>query len=31
VEAQSKKLAHNDIAPNWECDGLKLAERWWFA
>jgi peptide/nickel transport system substrate-binding protein len=31
VEAHSKQLAHNEIAPNWECDGLKLAERWWFA
>jgi peptide/nickel transport system substrate-binding protein len=31
VEAQTKKLAHGHIAPNWECDGLKIAERWWFA
>jgi peptide/nickel transport system substrate-binding protein len=31
VEAASKKLAHQDIAPNWEADGLKIAERWWFA
>ena len=31
VEAGSKKLAHNQIAANWECDGLKIAERWWFA
>lgn len=31
VEANSKKLAHGDIAPNWEADGLKIAERWWFA
>ena len=31
VEAGSAKLAHNTIAPNWECDGLKIAERWWFA
>jgi len=31
VEANSKKLAHNAIAPNWEADGLKIAERWWFA
>lgn len=31
VEAGSSKLAHNAIAPNWECDGLKIAERWWFA
>lgn len=31
VDAASKKLAHGKIAPNWECDGLKIAERWWFA
>jgi peptide/nickel transport system substrate-binding protein len=31
VEANSKKLAHNQIAANWEADGLKIAERWWFA
>ncbi len=31
VEAQSKKLAHGDIAPNWELDGLRIGERWWFA
>jgi peptide/nickel transport system substrate-binding protein len=31
VEAASKKLAHGDIANNWECDGLKIAKRWWFA
>ena len=31
VEAHSKKLAHGDIAVNWEADGLKIAERWWFA
>jgi peptide/nickel transport system substrate-binding protein len=31
VSAHSKKLAHGEIAPNWEIDGLKLAERWWFA
>jgi peptide/nickel transport system substrate-binding protein len=31
VEANSKKLAHAAIAPNWEADGLKIAERWWFA
>jgi len=31
VSAHSKKLAHNEIAPNWEVDGLRLAERWWFA
>jgi peptide/nickel transport system substrate-binding protein len=31
VEAYSKKLAHGDIAANWECDGMKIAKRWWFA
>jgi peptide/nickel transport system substrate-binding protein len=30
VDAHSKKLAHADIAPNWEVDGLRIAERWWF-
>lgn len=31
VSAHSKKLAHDVVAPNWENDGLKLAERWWKA
>ena len=31
VEANSKKLAHATIVLNWEADGLKIAERWWFA
>jgi peptide/nickel transport system substrate-binding protein len=31
VEAQSKKLARGHIAHNWECDGLKIGEGWWFA
>jgi len=31
VSAHSKTLAHGDVAPNWEGDGLKIAERWWFA
>jgi len=31
VSANSKKLAHGDIAPNWEVDGFRLPERWWFA
>jgi peptide/nickel transport system substrate-binding protein len=31
IEASSKKLAHGDIAPNWELDGMRIAERWWFA
>ena len=31
VGPASKKLAHGDIAANWECDGMKIAKRWWFA
>jgi peptide/nickel transport system substrate-binding protein len=31
VEAATKKLAHGTIAPNYPADGLKIAERWWFA
>ena len=27
----NEKLAHGDVAPNWENDGLKIAERWWLA
>ncbi|MFT5502806.1 MAG: peptide/nickel transport system substrate-binding protein [Gammaproteobacteria bacterium] len=32
IHAVSKKIAHDDkIAGNWEFDGNKNAERWWFA
>jgi len=31
VSAASKRLAHGEVAPNWENDGLKIAERWWIA
>ncbi|MER8555593.1 ABC transporter substrate-binding protein [Mesorhizobium sp. M0977] len=31
VSAKSNKLAHGEVAPNWENDGLKMAERWWIA
>ncbi|WP_119389897.1 ABC transporter substrate-binding protein [Taklimakanibacter lacteus] len=31
VSAHSKALAHNEVAANWENDGMKIAERWWFA
>jgi len=32
VGAGSKALAHgDDVAGNWESDGNKLSERWWFA
>lgn len=30
VEAHSTKLSHGEIATNWEADGLRIAERWWF-
>ena len=29
--AHSEKLAHDKIAGNWELDGYRLIERWWFA
>jgi peptide/nickel transport system substrate-binding protein len=31
VHALSKNLAHGAVAANWELDGGKAAERWWFA
>lgn len=31
VEALSKEIGRGKVAANWECDGLKMAERWWFA
>jgi len=31
VSAHSKKVAHGDIANNWDCDGMKITSRWWFA
>ncbi len=32
IMAHSKKLAHGpDVAANWENDGNKISERWWFA
>jgi peptide/nickel transport system substrate-binding protein len=31
IEASTKKLAHGDVAPNWELDGLRIGERWWYA
>lgn len=32
INAHSKKLTHGpDVAANWELDGGKAAERWWFA
>jgi peptide/nickel transport system substrate-binding protein len=29
--AYSKKLAHDEVAANWEADGMRIAERWWFS
>ena len=31
IHASSKKLAHGTVAGNWENDGGKIQERWWFA
>ncbi len=32
VDARSEKVAHGEqVANNWELDGWKLLERWWFA
>ena len=32
IAAVSKKVMHDEaVAGNWELDGVKLAERWWFA
>jgi peptide/nickel transport system substrate-binding protein len=32
IIAHSKKVAHGaDVASNWDLDGCKIAERWWFA
>ena len=31
LHAATKKLRFGKVAANWEFDGLKAAERWWFA
>ncbi|MER9883876.1 ABC transporter substrate-binding protein [Mesorhizobium sp. M0118] len=31
VGALSKKVRHNKIGPNWDLDGFRCVERWWFA
>jgi peptide/nickel transport system substrate-binding protein len=31
VDAHSATLAHGEVAANWPMDGMKVAERWWFA
>ena len=30
VTAGTDKLAFNEMASNWEFDGWKFSERWWF-
>ena len=30
VEAHQKTLSHGDVASNWQLDGQRIAERWWF-
>ena len=30
VDANSKMLGHGTIGSNWEGDGFRIAERWWF-
>jgi len=30
LAASSSKLGHGEIAGNWEADGLRIAEKWWF-
>lgn len=31
LSASSDKIAHGSLAANWELDGFRCAERWWFA
>ncbi len=32
IDGVSDKVAHSEqVASNWELDGWKLLERWWFA
>ena len=31
VNAMSAKVAHGKVAANWDLDGFRAAERWWFA
>ena len=30
VEAHAKNLGHGKVAANWQLDGMRVAERWWF-
>lgn len=31
VSANSKAIATDEVAANWDSDGAKCVERWWFA
>lgn len=31
ISANAKTLAHGEVAANWEVDGFRMPERWWFA
>jgi peptide/nickel transport system substrate-binding protein len=31
ASAHNKKVAHGEIASNWDDDGMKVTSRWWFA
>ena len=31
LQAASEKLGHGEVAANYECDGFKISERWWFS
>jgi peptide/nickel transport system substrate-binding protein len=31
VWARGKNVRHGQLAANWDTDGAKLSERWWFA
>jgi len=30
LDATSDKIGHGDIANDWELDGARCGERWWF-
>ena len=30
VDAHANNLGHGEVASNWQLDGMKIAERWWF-
>lgn len=31
VDAASDKIRHTEVAGNWQLDGMRCSERWWFA